>query len=54
MMTALNKASKTIPVSMCGKNKYARHDFFAPDTLLECKKGEDVIADKASSECKVA
>jgi len=53
-MIVLNNCSKTIPISMCGSAKNARHHFDAFEFIPEHEKNGNVITAKKTSESKVA
>lgn len=53
-MIVLNYCSKTIPISMCGSNKSARHHFDAFEYISEHEKNGNVITAEKNSDSKVA
>ena len=53
-MIVLNNVSKTIPVSMCGKDKNSRHHFDAFEYVPEHEENGNVITAEKTSESKVA
>lgn len=53
-MIVLNNGSKTIPISMCGDNKNARHGFDAFEYDPEHEDNGNVITAEETSESKVA